>query len=146
MKHAALLCALCAVVAAGVAHAAAAPPSGTIAARVLVSPLSVSILIPGNPVKAGKDFRIRADVANDGSTALQNVAVTLIAPSALTLRDPVTQVLPRVGAGVDRRARWDACTTAPSGYVVMARATAGSFTAESAGELVDVASARRPAC
>jgi hypothetical protein len=146
VKHAALLCALCAAVAAGVARAAAAPPSGTITARVLVSPLSVSVLVPASPVKAGQDFRIRADVTNAGSTALQNVAVTLVASSALTLRDPVTQVLARVGAGVDRRARWDVCTTTAGGYVVMVRATAGPFAAGSAGELVEVTSAKRPAC
>jgi hypothetical protein len=146
VKHAALLCALCAAVAGGVARAASGPPSGTITARAVVSPLSVSVLVPASPVNAGKDFRIRADVTNTGSTALQNVAVTLVVPSALISRDPVTQVLPRVGEGVDRRARWDVCTTTMGGYVVMARATAGPFAAETAGELVDVTSAKRPAC
>jgi hypothetical protein len=63
------------------------------------------------------------------------------------LRDPGTQVLPRVGADVDRRLRWDACSTTAGGYVVMARAAAGPFNAESRGELVQViTSSQRPTC
>jgi hypothetical protein len=66
--------------------------------------------------------------------------------AALVLRNPGTQALARVGPGVDRRVRWDACTTSEGNYVVMARATVGPFTAESSGELVQITSARRPSC
>ncbi len=104
------------------------------------------MLVPSDPERTGRNFRIRADVTNWGSTVLRNVAVTLVSPPQLVLRDPRTQVLPRVGAGVDRRTRWDVCTTTAGGYVVMARATVGPFTAESPGQLVQVTSARRPTC
>jgi hypothetical protein len=114
--------------------------------RVLVNPLSVVVLVQQDPVKVGRDFRIRAEVTNAGSSALQNVAVTLLAPQALVLRDPLTQVLPRVGPADVRGVKWDACTPAAGGYVVMARATVGPFTVESAGWLVQIELAKRPSC
>ena len=145
MRHASLICALCAALVAGGAGAAG-PPSGTIQARLVVSPLSVAVLVPSDPVKAGKDFRIHAELANAGSSALQNVAVTLLTPQALILRDPVTQLVPRIGPAGARSVHWDACAATPGGYVVMARATAGPFTVESAGQLVQITSVKRSTC
>jgi len=145
VRHAALLCALGAALAAGVASAAGAP-SGTVQAVVRVSPLSVAVVVPTDPVKVGKDFRIRADVTNAGSTAIQNVAVSLLAPQALTLRNPVAQTIPRVGPAEVRGVKWDACTTTAGGYVVMARATAGATIVESSGQLVQVTSPKNPTC
>jgi hypothetical protein len=145
VKYAGVVWAVSAALAAGAASASGSP-SGAVQARVLVNPLSVVVLVPSDPVKAGRNFRIRAEVTNASSSALRNVAVALVAPQALVVRDPATQVLPRVGPGADRRARWDACTTAAGGYVVMARATVGLFTSESAGQLVQVESAQRPSC
>jgi len=51
------------------------------------------VVAPADPVKAGKDFRIRALVASAGSATLRNVAVTLVAPQPLVLRNPATQVM-----------------------------------------------------
>jgi hypothetical protein len=79
MRNAALCCAICAAVLASAASGTG-PPSGTVLARVLVSPLSVAVVVPPDPPKVGRDFRIRAEVANAGSSAVQNVAVTLLAP------------------------------------------------------------------
>lgn len=144
MRRSAFVCTLVLALAAGAAYASG--PSGTVQVRVVVNPLSVAVLVPPGSVKAGKDFRIRAEVTNAGSSTVQNVSVRLLAPQALVLRDPATQVLPRVGPGVDRRVRWDACSTTAGGYVVMARATAGALTAESTGQLVQITPANRPRC
>jgi len=145
MRNAALCCAICAAVLASAAGGTG-PPSGTVLARVLVSPLSVTVVVPAEPPKVGRDFWIRAEVANAGSSAVQNVAVTLLAPQALLLRDAATQVLPQVRAAEIRSVRWDACATTTGGYVVMARATAGPFTAESPGQLLQLTAAKRPSC
>jgi len=102
--------------------------------------------VPADPVKAGKDFRIHAEVSNAGASALRNVAVTLIAPQELVLRDPVTQVLSRLGPGAVQAVHWAACTAVVGGYVVVARAAAGSFIAQSTGQLVQVGAAKQARC
>jgi hypothetical protein len=125
---------------------AAGSPSGTVQATVLVNPMSVAVVVPTDPQKTGKDFRVRADVTNSGASALQNVSVTLLAPPALVLRDPVTQVLPSVMPAQVRSVKWDVCTTSAGGYVLMARASVGPFTTESSGQVVQVTSAKRASC
>ena len=145
MKWIGVACAL--VAAAGAGVASALPPSaGTVGGHVLVNPLSVALLVPSRPVKAGNDFQIRTEVGNAGTTALLGVSVSLVAPGALRLRDPATQVLARVGPGIDRRVHWDACSTTVGSYIVIAHASTGPLTAESTGQLIQITSARRPAC
>jgi hypothetical protein len=138
-------CAVSVVAAAASAHAAGSP-SGTVQGRVVVNPLSTAAFVPSGLVKAGQDFRLRAEVTNAGSSVFRNVAVTLVVPQALVLREPATQVLPRLGAIDMRAVNWEACVTAGGGYVVIARATAGSFTVESKGQLVQVTAAKQPRC
>jgi uncharacterized membrane protein len=137
VKRALLTCALLGAIAAGVARADP-PGSGFVSGRVLVNPLYITVLVPSTPVRTGRDFRIRAEVDNAGSTALQDVAVTLVRPTGLVLRDPARQVLPRVGPGRDRRVRWDVCARNAGSYVVMARAASGAFTSESSAEIIQV--------
>lgn len=145
MRRAAGLCAVCAAIAAGVASAAPGPPGGAVQARVLVSPLSVTVLVPASAT-AGRAFRIRARVDNAGAATLRNVAVRLVAPGELELGGPATQLLAQLRPGESRRVDWRVCTTHAGGYVVLVRATRGAFTAESAAALVNVAAARRPRC
>jgi hypothetical protein len=145
VRPAVLACALCSGLVAGAASASG-PRSGSVQGQVRVNPLSVVVVVPADPVKAGKDFRIHAQVANAGASAVQNVAVTLVVPPALVLRDPVTQTLPRMGPAEVRTVHWAACSTTVGVYVVMARAISGPFTAESAGQLVQIRPATRPSC
>ena len=146
MRTAALACAVCVAMAAGIASAATGPPGGTVAARVLANPLSVELFVPAGTVKAGTNVRLRAEVSNDGQTTVQNVGVSLAAPQGVVLRDPVTQVVPRIGRGASRRVHWDACSPTADGFVFVVRATTGQFTAVSAGALVQIVPAKRPAC
>jgi hypothetical protein len=138
-------CAVSVVAAAASAHAAGSP-SGAVQGRVLVNPLSAAVFVPSGLVKAGQDFRLRAEVTNASSSVFRNVAVTLVVPGALVLREPATQVLPRLGAVDVRGVNWEACTATAGGYVLIARATAGSFTVESKGQLVQVMAAKQPRC
>ena len=84
MKYAGVVWAVSAALAAGAASASGSP-SGAVQARVLVNPLSVVVLVPSDPVKAGRNFRIRAEVTNASSSALRNVTVALVAPQALVV-------------------------------------------------------------
>jgi hypothetical protein len=144
MKRAALACALCATLVAAVARGSEPPGSGSVAGRVLVNPLSVTILVPATPVRTGRGFRIRADVANAGAIPLLNVAVTLVRPTGVALWDPARQVLARIAPVDQRRVQWDACIRNAGSYVVMARATTGSFTSESLAGVIEVTGARAP--
>lgn len=147
MRRAALTGLLAAAFAAGIAHAATGPPAGTVSARVFVNPLSVAVLVPAQPVKAGRDFRIRAEVGNAGPVPVFAVPVTLVAPSGLVLRDPATTSLARIDAGGTRVARWDVCARAAGGYVVLAQAGAGTSAVESLAEVVEIDRAvKRPDC
>ena len=146
MKWTAALCAICAVLAAGVASAATGPPSGTVTGRLLVNPMSVALVLPSGPVAAGKNFKVRATVANAGAAALQNVAVTLVAPSSLALRDPATQHVAVIAPAGGASMKWDACATVSGGYILLARAIAGPFVSDSTGQLVQVAQAKKPTC
>lgn len=146
MRFAALACALCAALVAGAARGAQGPPSGAVQGRVLVNALSVVLEVPTDPVKAGRDFRIRAHVTNAGSVAVENVRVSLVSPPGLRLSDPRTQTLPRIGPGAERTVRWGACSRIVGNYIVIARATEGLFTVESAGQVVQIVSANNPSC
>ena len=141
MKRVVLICALLGAIAAGVARADP-PGSGSVAGRVLVNPLYVTVLVPSSPVRTGRDFRIRVDVANAGAVPLLNVAVTLVRPTGVALRDRARQVLPRIAPLDQRRVNWDACVRNAGSYVFMARATTGPFTAESPAAVVEVTGAR----
>jgi hypothetical protein len=144
VKYVTVLVALCAVLAVGAAPNAQGAASGGVEGRVLVNPLSVVLRGPPDPVRAGRDFRLRAEVTNAGSTTFSNVPVTLVAPAALTLREPATQTIPRIRQSDTRRAHWNACTTTVGNYVLVARVTVGPFTAESAAQVVQVVAANRP--
>jgi hypothetical protein len=133
-------------IAVAVASAAQAGGSGSITGRLVASPLSVEVMVPTDPVRAGRQFRIRAEVVNSGSTPLRNVDVSLVRDSAIVLYDPAHQVLNRVAPGRDKRVGWDACSRTPGSYVVLVRAVSSPFTAESAGALVRITDVRRPTC
>lgn len=140
MKRLALLCATLAVSAVSVAQAG---DSSSITGRVLVNPLTVEVTRPDEPLRRGRWFRVVAQVTNGGATRLDGVGVTLVRPPALLLQGPATQTIPRIPARASRRANWEACSNTPGGYVVLARAEVGPFTAESAGALIQILPSNR---
>jgi hypothetical protein len=129
---------------AGVARADP-PESASVQGRVLVNPLVVVVVAPSS-VRAGTAFPIGIGVANLGPTPVHNVAVTLVAPPGVVLRSPATQMLPLLGARRVRGLLWNACSATPGGYIVLARAVSGPYTAESTGRLVNVTATPRPSC
>jgi hypothetical protein len=140
MKRFALACTVLAVSA---ASAAQAGDSGSISGRVLVNPLSVEVTRPDEPLRRGRWFRVVALVANGGATRLDAVGVTLVRPPALLLQGQATQTIPRIPARASRRVHWEVCSNTPGGYVVLARAHVGPFTAESLGALVQILPSNR---
>ena len=143
MRRLALACTAFALVA---ACAAQTGSTSSITGHVLVNPLSVSLTVPAGPVKPGKEFVVKATVSNAASAELSNVQATLLRDPAIVLYDPATQVLGKLGPRRSAKFTWAACSATPGNYVVMARATAGVFTAESQGALVAVAPGRSPQC
>lgn len=140
MKWLALACAGLAVAVAGVARA---DDAGTVNARVLVNPLSVEVIRPADPLRQGRWFRVVAQVTNGGATRLDGVGVTLVRPPALLMQGPATQTIPRIPGQSSRRAHWEVCSNTPGGYVVLARAKVGPFTAESPGVVVQILPSNR---
>lgn len=133
-----------AALAVGAAGAAYADDSGPVAGRVRVNPLSARVTVPPDPVRAGRTFRIGAEIVNSGATALREVEVRLARDSAIVLYDPARRVLERVGPGRDRRVVWEACARRSGSYVVLVRVTAGGFAAESPGAVVRIQPPNRP--
>jgi hypothetical protein len=133
----------CAVLAVSAASAAQAGDSGSVTGRVLVNPLTVEVTRPDEPLRRGRWFRVVAQVANGGSTRLDGVAVTLVRPPALLIQGPTTQTLPRIPARASRRVHWEACSNTPGGYIVLARAQVGPFTAESPGVVAQILPSNR---
>lgn len=134
---------LCAVVAALAAGAARGDDSQGITGRVAVTPLTVALVAPADPVRRGRWFRIAARVTNEGSTRLDDVGVTLVRPAGLRLDGPARQTIPRIPADATRRVAWQACSNTPGNYVVLARVDAGSLTAESPAALVEIVASNR---
>jgi len=146
VKRVALVCTALVV---GIAGAAQAGDTGSVLGRVTVSapsppsPLSVEVIRPDDPLRKGRWFRVVAQVSNAGPTRLEGVAVTLVRDQALLLQSSVTQTIPRIPAQASRRVHWEVCSNTPGGYVVLARAQAGPFTAESLGALVQILPSNR---
>ncbi len=140
MRRLALACAALAVSA---ASAAQAGDSGSITGRVVVNPLSVEVTRPDEPLRRGRWFRVVAQVTNGGATRLDGVGVTVVRPPALLVEGPTTQLIPRIPARASRRVHWEVCSNTPGGYVVLARASVGPFSAESLGALVQILPSNR---
>jgi hypothetical protein len=139
MRRLARLCAAFAVAAACTAHVAS---SDSITGRVLVNPLSVDVQAPDS-VKTGREFALRAVVANAGSTALLDIDVRLLRDSGIALRDPARQSIDRIGPGRDRKVTWSGCARTAGAYIVLARASTGPFTVESPGVLIQAVGPNR---
>jgi len=146
VKRTVVLSLLVVALAAGVAGAATGPPSGSVTGRVLVNPMSIALVVPSGPVGAGNTFKVRATITNAGATPLQNVGVTLVAPSGLALGEPATQQVAQIGAASSSTVQWAACSTTGGGYVLMARATTTPYVAESTAQVVQVVQAKKPSC
>ena len=108
-----------------------------------MNPLAVEVTRPDEPLRRGRWFRVVAQVTNGGPSRLDGVAITLVRPPALLLQGPATQTIPRIPARESQRAHWEVCSNTPGGYVVLARAAVGPFTAESLGALVQILPSNR---
>ena len=140
MIRLALLCVLLAALAAG---AARADDSEGITGHVTVNPLSVALVVPADPVRRGRWFRVTAEVTNNGSRRLDDVRVTLIRPQGLRLDGPARQTIARIPPGETRRANWQACSNTPGNYVLLARAEIGTFSADSPAAVVEITPSNR---
>ena len=133
----------CVALVAGAAGAARAGDSGSILGTVAASPLAVEVTRPDEPLRRGRWFRVVARVANGGPVRLEDVSVRLVRPQQLRLAGPATQTIARIPARESRRVDWEMCSNTPGSYIVLARAQAGSFGAESPGAVVQILPSNR---
>ena len=135
MRWLALACMSLAALAAGAAQGA---DTQGVVGTVTANPLSVEVTVPTDPIKRGRWFKVLAQVSNAGSTHLANVTVTLVHPAGLQLDRNARQTIAQVPAGGSKPARWEACSSTPATYVVLARAEVGAFVSESPAKLVQI--------
>jgi hypothetical protein len=119
------------------AHAAGGGSvTGTV---VVVSPLTVSLAISPPIASVGGSVTASATVFNPGSTPVANVVLTLAADPNLTIAGSgATQVLGTIPGNSTAGASWSLCPLAGGNYVVVARANAGSFEADSPAQVLNV--------
>lgn len=140
MRWLALVCVMLVAAAAGSAQA---DDTGGIVGIVTANPLSVALVVPPDPVRRGRWFRVVAEVTNNGTRRFDDVRVTLVRPQGLRLDPGARQTILRIPASETRRAVWQACSNTPGNYVLLARAEVGVFTAESAAAVVEITPSNR---
>jgi hypothetical protein len=119
------------------AHAAG---SGSITGSVVaVNPLTVSLTLSPPFTSVAGSVTASATVFNPSSAPVANVVVVLSADPNLAITGGVeTRTLGTIPGNSSVTASWSLCALAAGGYVVLARATAGSFQTDSPGQLLDV--------
>jgi len=127
-----------ALLALGLVAGAHGAGSGSVTGRVLVNPLTVSLLLSPASSSVGGSVTATATVLNSGGAAVTDVAVALAADPNLTIMGGETRPLGTIAAGATATASWPLCALAPGGYVVVARATGGSFHTDSPAQLLNV--------
>ncbi|MFY9578674.1 MAG: hypothetical protein WAQ33_05065 [Gaiellaceae bacterium] len=120
------------------AHAAG---SGSITGSVTVAPvdpLTVTLTLSSPSTSVGGSVSAAATVRNSGGAPLANVVVVLTADPNLTVAGGETRPLGTIPGGGSASASWTLCALRPAGYVVVVRATAGSFGADSPAQVLNV--------
>jgi hypothetical protein len=127
----------------GIVTGAHAAGSGSINGTVVaVNPLTVSLTLSSPFTSVGGSVIASAMVSNPGSAPVANVVVTLAADPNLTIAGGVeTRTLGTLPGNSSAGATWSLCALAAGNYVVLARATAGSFLVDSPGQLLNVSAA-----
>jgi hypothetical protein len=127
----------------GLVAGANAAGNGSISGTVFAgNPLSVSLTLSTPFTSVGGSVTASATVLNRGSAPVANVVVVLSADPNLTIAGGVeTRTLGTIPGNSSASASWSVCALAAGGYVVLARATTGSFQADSPGQLLNVSTA-----
>ena len=112
--------------------------SGSVTGRVLVNPLTVSLTLSSASTSVGGSITANATVLNSGGSPVTDVAVVFAADPNLTVLGGETRPLGTIPAGGSASASWPVCALAAGSYVVVARATAGSFQSDSPAQLLNV--------
>jgi hypothetical protein len=119
----------------------------TVGASVTVIPLLVTLSLSTAEGLIGEPILARASVTNAGPAALANAALTLRAdPTGLRVGGSNPRPLGVLGSAQTSTVSWQLCGLQPGSYVVLARATASGFGADSPAAMLRLASADRPRC
>ena len=126
---------------------ARADGGGTARTTVVANPLTVTLSLSTHSIQRGRNFTARARVSNLGSGRLAGVVATLrLTPAAIRIHGPATRRIVTVRGNGASTLAWDLCGLTPGNYIAMVIVTAsgvgGSFSAESAAELVTIRDGR----
>jgi hypothetical protein len=119
----------------GGAHAAG---GGSISASVVANPLAVTLAVSPVQVVVGGGATATATVRNLGSLQLTGVEVTLRADPGLALGGGATRSLGTLAGLASGTVSFPICGLAAGNYLLVASATTGVFTSESAAQLLQV--------
>jgi hypothetical protein len=123
---------------AGVASPTRSSDSGQVSASVVVNPLALLLDLSRTSVTTGQKLQATATVTNVSRIRLSNVAVELRVDTSGIVVKGTTKVVSQLGAGKSTGVSWQICATAPGAYLVLARASAGGVSIDSAARLLAV--------
>lgn len=111
---------------------------GVVSGRVVANPLSVSLAFAASTTAVGSPVSATATVRNAGAAALANVTVALTGDVNLAVAGGDTRTIATLPASGSAAVSWSVCPLAGGGYVVLAKAQAGAFAADSAAQVLNV--------
>ena len=112
--------------AASMAPPSAAPGEGAVSGRVAVSSITIDVQLSQPAVKAGQSVQVRVTVANQTSSAVSNVSISLVAtPRGVDLRPVQGRETRRIVGGAHETVTWIACASAPGTYSFVASGAVG---------------------
>jgi hypothetical protein len=119
----------------GGAHAAG---SGSVSGSVVPNPLVVTMSLSSASVAVGAAVTATATARNLGVAGLTNVTLTLNGDPNLAVAGGAIRTIASIAGGGSAQVSWQFCALAPGGYVLLAKGTARTFTADSPAQVLNV--------
>jgi uncharacterized repeat protein (TIGR01451 family) len=143
----AIVPALVAVVLAVTTAGATSAESASIAASVRVVPLEITLELSTMNARIGDAIKARVTIRNAGPTRVSNVTAELrVDASAVKVRGSLIATIARLQPGHATTVSWTLCPAAVGNILILARATLGGTSVESAARLLTVTGSGRRGC
>jgi hypothetical protein len=117
---------------------AQAAGGGSVGGSVVPNPLQVTLALSSGSSSVGAQSTATATAHNLGAVVLANVVVTLSADPNLAVAGGTIRTIGSIAGGGSAQVSWQVCPLGPGGFVVLAEATAGSFSAGSPAQVLSV--------
>jgi hypothetical protein len=128
------------------APAALASDEASLAGRVQVSPIVVSLGLSATTALTGQTVKAQATASNVGAATIRPIVIELrVDPAGVQASKGPLQIS-QLKAGKSSTVSWSVCGQVPGSYVVLARATFDGVSIDSGAVLLTVAAGGRKAC